>query len=155
MTLVHGDPVRPAGARAQFLNPRQKRRKELRTLVQFESDQIDDRILVRFGKNVEDLRDAWCTLIIAEHDAGVKRRIISFGIDDDELVFLLFESFQKSHSQGGLSGTGTPGDENVLAVWPDPHVRVFVPLSQYEFVMQAILEEAQIRAHHGLAPLSR
>ncbi len=70
--FIYNDPMRPARPGAQFLNTREKRFEKFRPFLQSEAGEVQGEILIRPGKQIENLRNAGRTLVIADDYNAVK-----------------------------------------------------------------------------------
>src|SRR5687767_7952432 len=144
MRLINDDPVRAAGARAQFLNARQKSFKEFRSLVERNARQVDYGALIGPCQKIQYLSDARRALIVANDNTAFKCRIVAFRIDEDELISLFGEPLEETSRKRGLATPRCPGDQYVRAVWADENVRAVVPFTKTQPMMQPVLEMMEI-----------
>src|SRR5262245_11129004 len=104
--LVDYQPVRATGAASQFLNSMNKTLEKSRAFLQWNSHQIYGDVLWGFSKKLHDFRYRWRALVVTKHHGAFDLGIISFGIDDAELVAEFSQPLEKCCCQCRLSRSG-------------------------------------------------
>src|SRR6202008_3157975 len=101
---------------------------------------IYDRVFLRLCQYVENFGNACRPFLVAKRDARLERRVVALGIDNDELIFLLVETFHEAGSQCGFPGAGATGNENVLAIRRKEDFSSVGTLAQSNTVVKAVFE---------------
>ena len=67
-------------------------------------------------EHAEDLIDRGSTLTVAQDDGAVESFVVSFRVDDAELIAVLDETFQETRGRRRFAAAGRTGDQNIGAV---------------------------------------
>ena len=97
--LVNDDPVWPAGGRPQFLELRQQGVEEGWPALERNAEQVDNHVLSGLREHVKHFGDTRLALRVAQHDRLCQLRIITFRVDDAELVLALCETLEHASGQ--------------------------------------------------------
>src|SRR6187200_98684 len=89
MSFIHQNTMRSTGLQTPLLQLRQQFQKEGRAILERKPNQIHDNLRLWSFEGSDHLGDRRASLGISEDDHFLHRRVISFGINDADLITLV------------------------------------------------------------------